>query len=308
MAFLLLGCAHRLPGPDTVPALIQEFHQPAEITQVPFYPQKEYQCGPAALTIMLRHQGLNIEPDNLVSEIYLPERHGSFQIEIMASARTHGAVPYQISPNLAALLSEVRAGNPVLVLQNLGLNWFPAWHYAVVVGYDLGEGNIVLRSGEIKRHVISIDLFDKTWRRASYWGIVVLTPEHLPITADADTYFRSLLPFSSTGQWELSIRAHRTALNRWINNKNLLVGLGNAHYSAGDLVEAERVFRQITRAWPDFAPGLNNLAQIVYERGQPREAEMLARKAVAIGGPFKKEFESTLIMIVNGKKSISESD
>ena len=56
-------------------------------------------------------------------------------------------VALRTAPRLADLLQEVAAGHPVIVLQNLGLEWIPVWHYSVVIGYDLSRGQLVLRSG-----------------------------------------------------------------------------------------------------------------------------------------------------------------
>ena len=74
--------------------------------------------------------------DELVAQIYLPERKGSLQPEIIAAVRRYDRVPYRIEPALPALLAELRAGRPVLILQNLGLRSLPRWHYAVVIGYS----------------------------------------------------------------------------------------------------------------------------------------------------------------------------
>lgn len=45
-----------------------------------------------------------------------------------AAARRHGAVAYVLPDRLDALLEEITAGHPVVVLQNLGLQWIPSWH------------------------------------------------------------------------------------------------------------------------------------------------------------------------------------
>jgi hypothetical protein len=61
---------------------------------------------------------------------------------MIGAARRHGRLAYLITgPD--SMFEEVAAGHPVIVLQNLGLSWYPVWHYAVVVGYDqLGSAEI----------------------------------------------------------------------------------------------------------------------------------------------------------------------
>src|SRR5262249_3927250 len=92
----------------------------AEMTQVPFFPQEDYQCGPAALATNLAYLGRKLTPDDLVDEVYLPQRRGSLQVEMLAAARRRGAVSYQLAPRFEDLLREVGAGNPVIVLQDYG--------------------------------------------------------------------------------------------------------------------------------------------------------------------------------------------
>ena len=64
----------------------------AELTDVPYFAQDAYQCGPASLAMTLSAAGIAVTPETLKPELYLPERHGSLQIEMLAAARRQGAV------------------------------------------------------------------------------------------------------------------------------------------------------------------------------------------------------------------------
>jgi hypothetical protein len=91
---LLTGCASLAPQTAT---LRETFHtkglpERVELTEVPFFPQTEYQCGPAALATVLAASGAKVTPDELVPQVYLPERKGSLQVEMLAAARRHGLV------------------------------------------------------------------------------------------------------------------------------------------------------------------------------------------------------------------------
>src|SRR5215212_8494513 len=66
--------------------------QRVELTAVPFFPQEDYQCGPAALATVLKHSGVDVTPDPLVSQVFLPARQGSLQLEMLAAARRYGRV------------------------------------------------------------------------------------------------------------------------------------------------------------------------------------------------------------------------
>src|SRR5688572_9885051 len=122
----LAGCASqpvRMPAGEAV-----------ELTSVPFFSQREYQCGPAALAMVLVASGVTVTPDELTGKVYLPERKGSLQMELIGATRGFDRLAYEIAPGVDALLAQVREGKPVLVLQNLAFKRVPAWHYAVVVG------------------------------------------------------------------------------------------------------------------------------------------------------------------------------
>lgn len=173
-----MGCA----APQ---ALLRDSQLPRrqELVAVPFFPQQQYQCGPAALAMAMSAAGTDITPEALVSQIYLPQRKGSLQAEVLAAARRHGMLAYRLSPELSDVLTEVAAETPVIVLQNLGLSWYPVWHYAVVVGYDLEREQIILRSGLEHRLVMPLSIFQRTWQRGGSWAMLAIPSDKLPATA-----------------------------------------------------------------------------------------------------------------------------
>lgn len=289
------GCSSlNLQSGKLLEKIPKEFRVAQEITNVNFNPQREYECGPASLATLLQWQGLDISDYDLVSEVYIPNRKGSLQIELLATVRRYNFIPYVLEKNIVSLLREIKAGNPVLVLQNLGLDIFPKWHYAVVIGYDLNKDEIILRSGEIKRHVNSFSLFERTWRRGKYWGFVVLSKGKLPASGEAFSYLKSVVPFEKLKKMDFALSAYKTGLQQWPNNKNLQMAAGNTSYSLKNLLLAERYYRRVLLKWPNFAPALNNLAQVLSERGKFKEAENLALRAIKHSDKHKEEYQDTL--------------
>jgi peptidase C39-like protein len=116
----LAGCAALVPQSSALreqwPA---DLPAHAELSNVPFFPQRDYQCGPAALAMSLASLNVPVTTEALIPEVYLPERHGSLQVEMLAAARRHGMVSYQLAPKFEDLLQEVATGTPVVVLNNL---------------------------------------------------------------------------------------------------------------------------------------------------------------------------------------------
>jgi len=206
---ILAGCGapwHRQwPQPDEYKPTVYE------LPSVPFYPQKDYQCGPAALAMVLKWSGISTSPELLIPEVYTPSRKGSLQSAMIAATRRHSRVAYPISgPD--AMLAELGAGHPIIVLQNLGLSWYPVWHYAVVVGYDLDESTVILHSGPDPGKRIPLKAFHKTWARSDYWGLLVLPPTRIPATATEHAYVSAVLGLEKARQWEAAVSNRGLAL------------------------------------------------------------------------------------------------
>jgi Peptidase_C39 like family/Tetratricopeptide repeat len=300
---LLAGCAGPLQSERLAP---NAFPQPVELNAVAFFPQEEYQCGPAALATVLDWAGVAIEPAALAPEVYLPARHGSLQLEMLATARRHGTVPYVIRPKLDDLLTEVKAGHPVVVLQNLAFSWYPKWHYAVVVGFDLARDEVVLRSGRERRHVVPLELFERTWRRADYWAMVVMPPDRLPRTAQETPYLQAVVALERLRRWDEADRAYRAALTRWPESLGARLGDGNSRYALHDIAGAEQAYRAAATAHPDSGIAFNNLAQALADQDRWQEAEEAIERALALGGPHLKDFQATAAEIQTKRNATAD--
>lgn len=288
---LVSGCVsvqttRQLPGTEDLPGRV-------ELEGVPFYPQEDYQCGPAALAMALSWSGRSIPPQALVSQVYTPSRQGSLQAALVGAARRHARVAYPLA-DMEALLTEVAAGHPVIVLQNLGLSWYPIWHYAVVIGYDRTEETVILHSGTNARESLSWRVFNNTWARSDYWGLVVLEPTQLPATAREKSYLEAVLGLEKARQWQAAVAGYKTALVHWPHSLPALMGLGNSLYAWGRLGQAETVLRKAGRLHPDSGMVFNNLAQVLWEQGRYQEALDAAQQAVARGGELKAVYVQTL--------------
>lgn len=295
-AALLLCACSSIPVADYGAAASAARPARTELGDVPFYPQEQYQCGPAALATALGSAGAPRTPQELQPEVYLPQRQGSLQPEMLAASRRAGVLPYVLEPSPETLLQEVAAGHPVVVLQNLGLAVLPQWHYAVVVGYDLPAGQIMLRSGRERRLVMRSADFDRSWARAGRWAFVALPPERLPASARSEDFVTAAAALERVSP-DAAGRAYRTALAAWPGNMIAQIGLGNVAYRRHDLEAAESAYRGALADHPDAADAWNNLAQVLHELGRRPEAQAAARQAVAIGGPRLKTYEATLAAI-----------
>jgi tetratricopeptide (TPR) repeat protein len=280
-------------GPDA-PALPQK----VELDAVPFHAQEEYQCGPAALAMVLEAGGKVVEPEVLRPQIYIPDRQGSLQVEMLAAARRNGFVAVELNPKLSDLLAEIAAGTPAVVLQNLALDWYPAWHYAVAIGYDLKEQRIVLRSGTERRLEMPLSTFERTWQRGGYWAMLALPPGRFPASVGPAEYLSAVTKFEKAGPPDLARAAYQRALERWPDQFIALMGAGNTAYRAGDFEAAEQAFRRATVVYPRSVAAHNNLAQTLADLDRHEEALTEARMAVGLGGPLEDASVRTLDAIV----------
>jgi tetratricopeptide (TPR) repeat protein len=287
----LAGCA----TPE-VAALRREAHglpRQAEVAGVPFHPQQEQYCGPAALATVLGWSGLPAHQEALAREVFTPGRDGTLGHDLIGAARRHGRLALPIG-DLPSLLGELAAGHPVLVLQNLGLDWYPQWHFAVAVGYDLGTSELALRSGEERRQVVALDTFAHTWARADRWALVVLPPERLPASGDETAVLSAAAGLERAGHPDDAALAYDAILRRWPDNLAALIGRGNARYSARDLAGAEAAYRAALEQHPGAAAAWNNLADVLAAQGARTEALIAARRAVELGGAHAEVYRRTL--------------
>ncbi len=270
------------------------FGDPVELTEVPFFPQERYQCGPAALATVLAASGVEVDPDGLVDQVFIPARQGSLRTEMIAAARRHGRIPYVLEPELTGLLREVGAGRPVVVFQNLGLDWYPQWHFAVVVGFDPAAGELILRSGTVRRHRAALDLFERTWERGDYWAVVVLRPGEIPESALPGAYFLAVAGYERTGDLGGAERAYDSGRRRWPDHPELAMGYAGLRYQQGARQTAMAVLTELIARHPEYAPAHNNLAMLLLEANDVAAAEAHARRAVALGGPHAQTYRRTL--------------
>jgi tetratricopeptide (TPR) repeat protein len=272
--------------------------QKVELEAVPFYAQDEYQCGPASLAMVLEAGGKPIQPEALRPQVYIPDRQGSLQVEMLAATRRNGFVAVELNPKLSDLLAEIAAGNPPVVLQNLALDFVPAWHYAVAVGYDLNEQQIVLRSGKDRRLAMALSTFERTWQRGGYWAMLALPPGRFPASVRPADYLSAVTKLEKAGPPEPARAAYEAALARWPDHFTALMGAGNTAHRAGDLEAAERAFRRAAEVYPKSAAAHNNLAQTLADLDRYDEALAEARLAVGLGGPLEDTSIRTLDAIV----------
>lgn len=293
MRAAVLAAALLLGGCITQPPLRPE---PLELSGVPFFPQTEYQCGPAALATVLADSGIAIQPSDITDAVFIPEREGSLQVELLAAARRNGRLPYVLPPERDALFAELEAGRPVLVLQNLLFKRFPKWHYAVVTGYLPGRDRFVLNSGETEGKLERTALFLRSWDLADRWGVVVVGPGELPASATPDGWARTLASSEGRVSGALTLAGYDSGLERWPDDPLLLFASANYLLGSDRHVEAQERYLRLLSLQPDHAAARNNLANLLLEEGcvaRARDEIERALADIAADDPLRAAIEDT---------------
>jgi tetratricopeptide (TPR) repeat protein len=274
-AFLLPACVSRTPFiPASLPPAASSR---VELADTPFFPQDKYQCGPASLAMVLGASSVSVTPEALVPMVYLPGRKGSLQVEMQAAPRKFSRLAYPLSRNPVAILAELNAGRPVLVLHNYGLPFLPRWHYAVVVGYDAATDKFILRSGKKARQEWRARTFMVAWHNGGRWALVVLRPGEMPASANSSQYLEAAADFERSATPAESRLAFDAAVRRWPGEALAWIGRGTADYRAGNVSDAARDYAEALRLDAGNAGARNNLAQSLLDLGCPvRAREQLA--------------------------------
>ncbi|WP_067064129.1 PA2778 family cysteine peptidase [Roseateles chitosanitabidus] len=290
---LLGGCASM---PPQVSAL--ESQWPAQLppradlsSRTPFIAQDDYECGPAALAMLLRSAGRPATIEQLKPQVFLPGRKGSLQTEMLVATRRQGLPAYVLPPRLDALLTEVAAGHPVVVFQNLSLDIAPVWHYAVAVGYDRERRTILLHSGTTERQEVELAVFERTWARGEHWAMTTMPLDQLPASLDGAQAGAALAALERLNA-PAARKGYASALTRWPGEPVLLMGAGNTAYAAKDRRAAVKAYARLTDVRPDIPDGWNNLAQVLMEQGMRYKASLAIERAVALGGPRLDQYKA----------------
>ena len=257
----LSGCAALPPSPGG---------GSVQLAGVPAYAQQELQCGPAALASVLNAAGVAATPESLKPDLYIPERRGSLQIELLSQTRARERLPMVLPPQESALIDALRDGQPPLLLLNLGVRSYPIWHYAVLVGYDPEQG-FLLNDGKAEPSRYSRRAFLRRWDWAGRWAISVHRPDQIPQHAVAERWIAAAAPFEKSSP-VIAETAYRSALARWPDDALVQAAWGAQRFGVGDLAESRIALRNAVALEPGNAAYANNLASLELARGCPAVA------------------------------------
>jgi hypothetical protein len=194
LTMLLVGCAD-LPAPR-----IGQLPDRVELTAVPFYRGADDQGAPTALAGLLRDRGVAVTPGLVSPYLKLPAQPSALDANMEEAARQYGLIVYPLEPDFQGLLTQVAAGNPVLLRYREGNSLWGMQRYAVLIGYDRFKSHVVLRAGEQRRALMPFNDFISAWQAAGNWAVLVQPATRLPAQVNADRWRAAASRLGQAGQ------------------------------------------------------------------------------------------------------------
>lgn len=166
LAAVVFGCAGGAAVPERPPGGLY-------IESVPFFPQDEYMCGPAALASVMGHYGARSGMDEVAREVYSERLRGTLPVDLLIYAREKGFDAKYFKGSMADIRESVGRGEPLVLFLNLGYGFYPVGHYIVVVGVDEASSTVFAHSGTEKEKAYTFRELDRAWSKTGYSTLLV---------------------------------------------------------------------------------------------------------------------------------------
>lgn len=231
------------------------------ISNVPFIAQSENHCGPATLAMVAQHAGVKASLETLGSMMFTPGKKGTLQSDYLSAARRLGLIAVPVF-SLKNLLVEVSQDHPVVVLENLGSSANPIWHYAVLHGYDLSSEELIFHSGADQNFRLELSQFERVWKGAEDWAVVILAPGKLPSTSTLSENLAAANALERTNQYREANLGYQSISEKWPESVGALFGLGNTFAALKNDHASIITFEKALKLAPDSSAIQNNLREV----------------------------------------------
>ncbi len=141
------------------------------IEKVPFYPQNEYQCGPATLASVMNYHGIDITPEQIVKDIFSKTARGTLTFDMVNFVKNRGLKVDYYSSSLDDLKANINTGNPLIVLVDYGFLSYQQNHFMVVIGYN--DYGVIVNSDSFQGQFITNENFVKVWKKTNFWTLLI---------------------------------------------------------------------------------------------------------------------------------------
>lgn len=153
------------------------------IKDVPFFPQLDYQCGPASLAGVLNYHGDTVTPAEIAEAIYRQKIRGTVSLDMVLYARQRGFASKWYEGSTADIVRAVDSGSPLVVMIDLGFSLARAYHFMVITGYS--SQGVVANTGTTPQKLISWEKFMAQWEKTHNWTLLI-TPKQAVLSSRQD--------------------------------------------------------------------------------------------------------------------------
>lgn len=300
-AVLAAGLALCLAGCLTLPPRSRAPSAGAQVLDgVPVHEFGVDRCGAGSLSAVLEYLGDPVSMAELDAVLPKATNNGVLSLDMILAARARGHEARLVAGSPELLEATLLSGRPaILMLQvldapGLGKDYY---HYVVADGVDPERSLFRLQFGDGKRRWAPLAGLERAWKGTGH-TLILVEPAAEGAVADAsrppggppasgpDRALSYGMALEDAGRPDEAAAVYRGALEREPESARAWANLGNAEAADGRLGEAETAYRRALALDPDHRDALNNLAWLLLDGGERlEEAEELARRAVAAGGP-----------------------
>lgn len=141
------------------------------ISDVPFFKQRQYDCGPAALACVYNFLGVRQEPEEISQRIYSRKQKGSLNLQLLIDAREQGLEATMYSGSFEHIRQAIDSAIPLILMLSENEDLM---HYVVAVGYEGDDlSTLVVHDGYEAFKRQSRPTLDPKWSATGYCTIEI---------------------------------------------------------------------------------------------------------------------------------------
>jgi len=141
------------------------------ISDVPFFRQTKYNCGPAALACVYNFLDVQQDIEKISERIYSRKQKGSLNLQLLIDAREQGLTATMYSGSFERIREAIDGQIPLILMISEGGD---SLHYVVVVGYEGHDlGTIFVHDGYEPYKKYEREMLDRKWRATGYCTIEI---------------------------------------------------------------------------------------------------------------------------------------
>lgn len=216
-----------------------------------------YDCGPEALTCVLRSFGKEVSVDEITARIYNPNEQATISTQMAPTARMFGLAANLIEGSVGLIKQSIDRGEPPIIMVRVNDDLH---HFFVVTGYSDTKQMILCEEYDGLKRAIEYRELTDMWQPVAFFMLQIA-----PSTAE--TEFAEGARLEEQGRYDEAIERYHKALSMDPMHQPSLVGLGNCELAKGEYDRAVEFYRRALSLYEDDPKALNNLAHTLWAQG-----------------------------------------